>query len=497
MRPGRAVPGGMARRVGVSPSGFGVCRAAAPRAAVVIAALVAGLLPMPVDAQERPAESDLSTAETADAMVLTLDQALDYAAGANPTLRQATNSATLNATESRSLWFNQLLPSANLTLFETGFTGNLRRRALDNFGNPIPNPSAEWNYFSQTSHRFGLNWTIQGPSLFQAHRTQSLTNQDRELAVRGALTDLQAEVQRLYMDALEQRELVLAEEALIEARQIDLDVAQRLFELALRTRVDVLSAELQLEQQRLTHQQQGAVYQRALLALRTAMGLSENRPLELSDEPLPLFDPSGLDADALIARATEVNPSLLRSDLAMRSNEVALARRGADWWPEINLGMSVFKVAYEPYAEALFEPPGTSELESQFYVQLSFPILNGYFQQQVERDRAAVELRNSRELDRQTRLELEEAIRGALLDLENEWASLQLSERSLVIAEEALRLAREEYRLGTRTFSDLRDSFQQEADTRRAVITTRHRFVDALLTLEAAVGAPVRTGAGF
>ncbi|MBT8488431.1 MAG: TolC family protein [Gemmatimonadetes bacterium] len=460
--------------------------------ALLCALLVAGAFAGPVTGQERPEDRVPSRADPTDPLTLTLDEALDYAAGANPTLRQATNTATLNAAESRSLWFTQLLPSASLTLFETGFTGNLRRRALDNFGNPIPNPGAEWNYFSSTSHRFGLNWTLQGPSLLQAHRTQGLTNRDRELAVRGVLSDVQAEVQRLYMDALEQRALMQAEEALIEARRIDLDVAQRLFQLALRTRVDVLSAELQLEQQRLAHQQQESAYQRALLALRTAMGLSEARPLELEDEPLPLFDPVGLNADVLLARASEVNPGLLRSDVAMRSSEVALARRRADWWPQIDLGMSVFKVAYEPFGEALFEPPGTSELESQFYVQLSFPILNGYFQSQVERDRAAVELQNDRELDRQARLELEEAIRGALLDLENEWASLQLSERSLVIAEEALRLAREEYRLGTRTFSDLRDSFQQEADTRRGVITTRHRFVDALLTLEAAVGAPVR-----
>lgn len=454
-------------------------------------ALLLAFLTAPASGQERPLATDRPDAQAAP-LSLTLDEALDYAAGANPVLRQADNSASLNVSESRSLWFTQLLPAASLTLFETGFTGNLRRRALDNFGNPIPNPTAEWNYFSSTSHRFGLNWTIQGPSLLQAHRTQALTNHDRELAVRSALTDVQAQVQRLYMDALEQRELMRAEEALIEARQIDLNVARRLFELALRTRVDVLSAELQLEQQRLTRQQQEGAYQRALLALRTAMGLSEDRPIELRDEPLPLFDPAGLDADALISRASEVNPGLLRSEVAMRTSEVALDRRRADWWPEVNLGMSVFKVAYEPYGEALFEPPGTSELESQFYVQLSFPILNGYFQSQVERDRVAVELQNSRERDRQARLELDEAIRGALLDLENEWASLQLSERSLVIAEEALRLAREEYRLGTRTFSDLRDSFQQEADTRRGVITTRHRFVDALLTLEAAVGAPVR-----
>ena len=48
---------------------------------------------------------------------------------------------------------------------------------------------------------------IRGRSLFQAHRRQSLTNEDRDLTAVRALTGLQVQVQRLYMDVLEQRDL--------------------------------------------------------------------------------------------------------------------------------------------------------------------------------------------------------------------------------------------------------------------------------------------------
>ena len=113
-----------------------------------------------------------------------------------------------------------------------------------------------------------------------------------------------------------------------------------------------------------------------------------------------------------------------------------------------------------------------------------------------EQQRAAIELRNQREQDREIRLQLEESIRGSVLELENQWTSAQLSQRSNEIAREALALAREEYRLGARSFEELRAVFQQEADTRRQVITARHAFVDALLTLEEAVGASVREASG-
>ncbi|MEM7415550.1 MAG: TolC family protein [Gemmatimonadota bacterium] len=428
----------------------------------------------------------------AEPVVLTLTDALSLAEGGNPALRRALNQADLNPTESRTLWFNDLLPRANLTLFNTAFTGNLQRRAFDNFNNPIEDPTADWNYFSRTTHALQLTWEIQGPSLFQSHRRQSLTNADRELAYVEARSSLDVEVQRLYLDALEQLQLLDFEEELIGARETDLDVAQRLFQLAGRTRVDVLNAELEVERQTLTRQQQSASYERALLALRTALGLEDDRAITVSEEPLPLFDPVDLDVTGLISRAIDGNASVARSDLAVRSAALGVSEQRANWWPAVSVGVDVFRRAYEPQTQALFDPSVGSDLEGQFSISFSLPVLNNLFTQRLDQQRASIELNNQRETDRETRLELEATIRGALLELENQWASYEITERAAVIAGEAVRLAREEYRLGSRTFEDLRSAFQQEADTRRTVITARHSFVDALLSLEEAVGAPIR-----
>ena len=222
------------------------------------------------------------------------------------------------------------------------------------------------------------------------------------------------------------------------------------------------------------------------------MGLTEERPIELVDEDLPLFDPSVLEADALIERAHQVSPALLQSDVRIRTGEVAVAQQRSAWWPQVDLGVNLYRREQDFYAEALFQPPGTSELESRFYLQFSLPILNNYFQHQVDRQQATVDLQNNREADRRARLDTEQQIRSALLDLENQWSSVRLTERALEIAQEALRLAREEYRLGSLSFTDLRQSFDDEARARREAITARHAFVEALLALEGAVGARVR-----
>ena len=433
-------------------------------------------------------------AQSADSLRLTLGTALDIAEGNNPTYRQASNSALLNGVDMRTTWFDQLLPQATLQLFNTAFTGNLQRVGYDNFGNPITNPSADWNYFSRTTQALSFNWNVQGQSLFQAHRRQSITNEDRDLTVVRALTGLQVQIQRLYMDALEQRDLMRAEEELVEARRIDLTVAERLFSLALRTRVDVLTAELAVEQQSLVLRRQETSYEQAVLRLRTELGREEAVSLSLADEALPIFDPSGLEVERLVALALVVNPELQQSRLSIESANLGIQEAKNSWWPSVSMGVDVFRRSQGTQGSSVFDVGISEPLEAQFSLNFSIPMFNNFFQNRQAMEQAAVQLDNGREAAREARLRIEETVRSALLELSNQHEVLRLAERSQVIAQEALRLAREEYRISTRTFEDLRTSFDSEATTRRQVITARHSFVDALLSLEEAVGTRVRGG---
>jgi len=428
----------------------------------------------------------------ADTLRLTLAGALRVAEQGNPELRQADQRLGLNAVESRATWLGELVPQVNLQLFSTAYTGNLQRRATDNFGNPIENPTADWVYFSSTTQALSVGWEFQGRSLFDRYRVQGLVNRERTLARDVALSDVQMAVQRRYLDVLGLRELARAEEALIAAREIDRQVAERLFSLALRTRVDVLNAELAVEQQSLAAQRQEAGYRRAVLALGTALGLAGPTPLVLEDEVLPIFDPGTLDAELLVRRALSDNPGLRRSEVDVQRADASLSEQSNMWWPRVSVGFDVSRRAQRPDRQALFDLSFDEALDRRFFLQLSLPLFNGFFERRRDSEQVAVELENRREADRGSRLRVEEAVRGAHMELQSQWTSLRLAERSAEIAEEALRLAREEYRLGARSFEDLRGSFDREADTRRQVITARYGFVDTLLDLEEAVGGRVR-----
>ena len=434
------------------------------------------------------------SAQGSDTLTLSLDEALSRARGTNPAYRQAVNSAQLNGSETRAAVFGQVLPRVRMNLFATQFTGNLTRRAFDNFGNPIENPVSDWKYFSQTDQSLDLTWSIQGSSIFNAWDSQRLTNTGRDVAETRALTELDIAVRRAYWAAVEQRDLLRAEEELVEARRVDREVAERLFSLAMRTRVDVLNAELAIEQQALALRQQRAAFEKAGLTLRTRLGDEDLGPFRLGDEALPIFDPAVLHGEDLVSTAMSVNPELREAEVAVRGAGVQLRDSRRAWWPTLVLNFQLARRARTDKGDALFDFSFNEDLDQQFYIGLQLPMFNNFFQNQQSIHQSSIELANRVEAERDARLRVQESVRSALLELENQFESQRLAERSAEIAQEALRLAREEYRIGTRTFEDLRAAFNAEADTRRQSIQARHAFMQALLSLEAAVGTEVRLG---
>lgn len=435
--------------------------------------------------------------EAGDTLVLSLDDALGIAFGANPGVQRAENELGLNGPETRATWLGSVLPRLTVNLLQTGYRGNLQRQGLDNLGRPLENPEANWIYTSSTNQGVSLDWSIQGLSFLDARKRQDQTNRSRLLALDGAQAALRTEVERQYFDALEQRELLAVEEEIAVARRRDLETAQRLFGLARSTRVDVLQAELAVEQQSLSIQQQRTSYQQAVLTLRTTLGDTELPALRPESEDLPIFDPTGLDAELLVGRALGDNPQVRTAISGVDGARIGVDEAGQWKWPSLNVGYDWGQFRQTQEAEALFSVGyDPDRVQSSFRVSIGLPFFTNYFQNRSAEAQARVALDNQRESLDETRLQVEQEVRSQLINLRNQGETLRLAARSLAIAEDAVRLAREEYRIGTRTFEQLQDAVEQEAAGRRQVIQARYGFVDALIALESAVGGDVRPGAG-
>ena len=338
-----------------------------------------------------------------------------------------------------------------------------------------------------------MNWEFDGQSPLNRLKRIGAENRGRELGEEVAGEALRLDVQRGFFDALEQEEMLAAEAAVAEATRSDLEAAERLFELALRTRVDVLQAELQIEKQQLALRRQQGLRDQARLALSTLLGETNLPPVRPAVTPVPLFDPAELDELALVGRSTAASSVVKLAQAGLRVAEIDLDDRRGTYWPRVSASFNAGRLVQAPNTKSLFRFGGfDDELYSSFSLGLSLPFFNDLFGNRVAVSRAEVDREGRRDDLRQARIEAERSTRSALLTLRDGWDEVRIAERSLAIATEALELAREEYRLGVRTFEQLQQSVLSEASTRRQLIQVRYGFVDVLVDLEAAVGGPVR-----
>ncbi len=421
---------------------------------------------------------------------ISLDRALELARVGNPTVQRATNQLALNAPEKWNYLFGQLLPSVTLDVFNTGYSGNLQRRARDVFGNPIESPSAEWVYFSSTDQSLRLNWSFQGYSLFNARKRRNLDLTERDLTISSSRWALRGQVQRQYFDALEQASLLEVEQALLGGRRVDLESAERRFELG-ASQVEALNAEVQVSQQEIAIEQQQGSYEQALLTLSQTLG---GEPVSGVDElPLPVFDPTALQPEALVAQALVSNPGLEEARLGVRGAQLGVQESKENWWPTVGISYSLSRTAQASETAALADfGYDANDIGSRFGINISVPAFSNYFQDRVTETNAQVQLTNQELTLQEQRLQVESDVRSGLIQLKNQWRSLQIAERSAEIAARSSELAREQYRLGILTFEDLQDTVEQEASTQRQALTTRFAFVDALLALEETIGEQIR-----
>jgi outer membrane protein TolC len=275
---------------------------------------------------------------------------------------------------------------------------------------------------------------------------------------------------RAYRSAQEQQAFLAVEEGLLASRRADLERTRKMFELVGATRVDVLTAELNVQQQQGRIEEAQGQLQRALLQLRTVVGDESMEGFEVTETlPIP-FDPGGLEPRALAERAYSANPILIEQEVmvAVREAEAQSARRRN--WPGITLNFNVGQGTYgddwSGFADLLSDRSRSGG--SSFGVQI--PVFQG-FNNKALIVQAEVSLANQEEIFRETRLQVEEDVETRLISVQTAHQRYQISIRSEEIAQERLTLGRERFRLGTRTFSELQQDIDAAANAERDVIT--------------------------
>ncbi len=417
--------------------------------------------------------------------VLTLEDALRRASDYNPQYRQAVNRMDLAGPQQREA-LGAFLPDLSFS-YGTGHSFTRQTTAQDIFGQPVPNPEVRTITRSSSSQSatMGIQLFRGGSRFHQLGQARAQARVDR-LSASRELNSILAEVQRQFLIAQRQKAALEVELELLAARERDVELSTRLFELASIGRSDLLATELDLEAQRLSVNTARANFQKGLLALRKAIGDPALESFDVEQRQPEPFDPASLDVNGLVALALRESPRVGEADAAMAVSRAALNSQKADRWPTLSLNADIGGSTYGDERTALFNfvPDGGG---GGLRLSVSIPVFRRFATSRAIAA-ADVDLRNANETRRQTELDLEEQIRARYVDLEAAWASLRERTRRLEIATERLGIVQEEYRLATKSIEDLRAAIRDEASALRDALDQRFEFAGALVGLYEAAG---------
>ncbi|MFW6199036.1 MAG: TolC family protein [Gemmatimonadota bacterium] len=429
--------------------------------------------------------------QTQEPRRLTLQEAIDRAHATNPAYRRSVNDLELNEVESREVWLD-FLPQPTVTLLRTNMQWNRATVGTDNFGNPIPNPELRMIQSARSDQFASLVWELDFGDWYRRQATR-LRGEEREIEVDRVGNALTSEVRSAFLDAQEMREFRRLEERLVEIQAVNREIAERGFRLAQVDRPDLLEAELDYAEQQNRLEERRAELSATLLRLRNVIGDRKLGAFEIAPAPLRIFNPAVLDTEALVENAVASGPDVRAAAIGLEVAERDVSLHRAEWFPtlEVRARTGRRQLSRES-GDAFLQPIPDGEWDRTVGFTLSFPDLGTWFSRGAAGHREEVEVRNARSSLRETRLRVEEEVRGLVVELQNQHRRLEVQERRAELARERLELQQERYRLGQIDYLELQNSVETAADAERQALEARYAFERALHELERARGAPLR-----
>ncbi len=450
-------------------------------AALVASLILVAACPLPGMGQEPGISQEPGMGQ--EPVRLTLDEAVTRALGQNPAYQQTLRELELSALDRRELWLN-LLPQPQVDLLTTSMAWNRQRVAEGFFGEVTEREDPGTIHTSRTQQRLGLFVTVDLAEFFQ-FRGIDETARIREAGATVQGRELKARVASAFLEVQERTQALELEEELLEVARENRDLARRLYALARRDRIDLVSMELEVAEQEDALERSRTELESARLALRTLMGDPDLGDFQVEPEPLRPLEPEGLDEEALVRRGREVSPRIVQAEAQRRASAGALSRNRARWLPTLTFSAGTTRQGFVQGSDAFFDLRPDAGWDRAVSLSVRFPDLGLYLNRRTEQRRGEVDLRNREDALLEARAEVEREVRTLVRELQGAARTLRTQERRTALAEEQVELAREAYRLGRLSYLELREAQARAAESRRQALSARYSVERGRRELEA------------
>ncbi|MCX7099345.1 MAG: TolC family protein [Methylococcales bacterium] len=442
------------------------------------------LVPWQAMAEAAPPASNVA-AKPAAAQSFNLDQAIDYALANNPDLQIAVeriNQAQAQLGVAKSAFYPQL--SARVAYDHSNnpaqvFSMIVAQRDFDaNSIANINNPGYRQNFRPEIIGKLSL---FRGGQDYQNSKAAELGIDAAEYersTVRNALVEAVTASYYAYLASIEAQKVAEDSMAAIGS---ELQQTKLQYEAGTVLKSDVLSLDVQLAEAQDAQIRAANGIELAKASLANLLGLSSFETFTITPSAPQLASPkltapyNDLLELAMVQRP-EVKAAANQVEISLRHLK---SEQGA-YLPKAD--------AYVSYGQNSQSPGFNSERDNVTAgVSVEVELFSGFNTQQKVKaaERKAAE---ARELERKTKLAIEQEVKIAFLKLQEALARLHVTEASILSADEALRLVNEERRAEVVTVTRYIESEVARNKARSNTIAARYDALSAEAALKKAIG---------
>lgn len=419
--------------------------------------------------QNQPQNSTSVSSAAPASQTLTLKQAEQIAIQNHPQIQAAINVATVaeeQVKQQRSAYY----PMANGSATGVAAENNSRISAGLLNSPMVFGKYANGVSVNQLVTDFGRTHELVKSSNLHAEAQQERVVTSREDVLLG--------VDRAYYGVLRAQTLLRVAQETVKERQLVVDQVNAEYQSKLKSGLDLSFAQVNLSQANLLLIQAQNDVQASFAELSAALGYSDERIFQLTDEPTPPQPPA--DWSQLIELAMRDRPELISQRLDVGSAQSYATAERDLWLPTVSAA-----------GVAGLAPVRADELTSTRYAAAGFnvniPIFNGHLFGAL-RGEADAEARAQQQYLRDLQNRITRDVRTAWLNAQSAYQGLSVTQQLLEQAQKALDLAQSRYKLGLSSIVELSQAQLNETQAKIAEATAKYDYQTDLSVLDYQVG---------
>lgn len=307
-------------------------------------------------------------------------------------------------------------------------------------------------------------------------RTQQLEVDRAQLNLEEAENELVSSVKNAYYGLLAAQRTVEIRTQSRDLYQEQYDRTKAFYDEGLRPKVDVTTAEVDLNNAILSLIRAKNMVKTQNASLANVMGVQRNEEFILSGEIETEEFP--LTFEEVLTRAYENRPDVRSSKVALQINEIKLRQAKAGYWPTFTLGAAFSKSGDEFRLD---------NDETRLFAGVEIPIFSA-FKVHNGVKQAKVNLASAENSDRSLANDVYQSVQNAFVKLNEAAESIPVAVSNVEKAKENMELAQGRYNEGIGDMLSLKDAQVAYTDSELSLLTARYDYAVAMAELKKAMG---------